>query len=117
MNEFFGKLKTGIKNTGINVKKTVDVSSFRLKAGRTRAEIEEEYYNFGKRIFENYQNTKGFQEVETVAEEFCRKIEGMQNEVSSLDAKIQEKKKRKKCPCGETVPSNTKFCPFCGHKF
>ena len=117
MGEFFSKFKTGIKNTGNNVKKTVDVNSCRLKAGRKKAEIEEEYYNFGKRVFENYQDNKGYQEIKTLVEEYCRKIEGMQNEIRSLESKIKEKRKRKKCPCGEAVPADVKFCPFCGQKF
>ena len=117
MSEFFGKFKTGIKNTGMNVKTTVDVNSCRVKAGRKKADIEEEYYNFGKRIFENYQENNGYRETAALVEEYCSKIEGMQNEVRSLEAKINEKGKKKKCPCGQTVTKDVKFCPCCGHKF
>ena len=117
MSEFFGKFKTGIKNAGMNVKKTVDVNSCRVKAGRKKADIEEEYYNFGKRIFENYQENNGYRETAALVEECCIKIEGMQNEVSALEAKINENGKKKKCFCGKTVPKAVKYCPFCGYKF
>jgi len=117
MSGIFKKITTGVTQTGSKVKNIVEVNRFRVRIVQKKRDVEKEYMEIGKLVFESYQNNNATVTIEGSILDYCQKISEMQGEVNLLEAKINDAKRLKECSCGEVVSKKTKFCPICGYKF
>lgn len=117
MSEIIKKLRHGVASTGSKVKNIVDFSRFKVKIAQKEDQIEEEYREIGKLIYQSWKNKPEIVGSDAVVAEHCGKIAGINAEINEIQARINEAKKIRQCSCGEVVSLDTKFCPECGTKF
>lgn len=113
----FKKLTQGVTQTGNRVRNVVDVNRLKVKTAQQKKELEKDYMQIGKIIFKSYQSNNDNITIEDAVLELCKRIGVQQKEVRQLQAKINDTKNLKQCPCGEVLSKGVKFCPICGNRF
>ena len=117
MSEIFKRLTKGVSQTGTKVKNVVDVNRLKVKTVQQKRDLEKDYLQIGKTVFNSYLSNNERVIIEETVLDLCRRIAAKQEEVSQLEAKINDAKNLKQCPCGEVLAKGIKFCPVCGNKF
>lgn len=113
---FLDKMKKGLTEAGSKAKEMVDVGRLSLQIDHKRKELEQLYAKIGEKTFQCVQ-ANDMVNLEADVEGFCREIIQKRHEISELEQNISDIKNKKTCSCGQSVPIEAKFCPFCGNKF
>ncbi|NLK52780.1 MAG: zinc ribbon domain-containing protein [Syntrophomonadaceae bacterium] len=116
MNDFFGRLKHGVKETGKQAKVTLEVNRLKSQIATLQKELEKKYLRIGEAVYAAF-TANDFSQTESLIAEYCQEITQMQEGIKSINVKIMELNNEKECVCGKGVPMDTRFCPFCGNKF
>ncbi|MDR0268536.1 zinc ribbon domain-containing protein [Paenibacillus sp.] len=112
---FFDKLKSGVAEAGNKAKTAVEVNRLKMQNSTKQKEIEQEYQQIGKMVFDSLQQ-----------ESMCtpEQLQPMMDRIMQLKDEIQLNQHQinvisdeKKCACGHVVPIAARFCPECGNQF
>lgn len=118
--EFFDKLgkkaSEAYKVTADKTGKLAKEAKLRIKMGDLKSEINDIYIEIGKVIYENHIREEK-QDITSVLEEKCTKIDCLSDEIESILKECLELKDKKKCSkCYAEIEKDVKFCPECGVK-
>lgn len=113
---FFDKLKSGVAEAGNKAKIAVEVNRLKMQNSTKQKEIDHEYQQIGKMVFDSLKREEGVCGPEQL-QPMVERILQLQDEIQLNQHQINVISDEKKCACGHTVPLAARFCPECGHQF
>jgi ubiquinone biosynthesis protein UbiJ len=110
---FFDKIKDAAKKGTILAQQTVDITKINSQISSKKKEIEERYTKIGHNVYEAHRmNRRDVAEAPIL--KLCSEVSRLQQDITSLEQRINAIKKEKVCTCGNVVANNMKYCPKCG---
>lgn len=118
--EFFDKLgqkaSEAYKVTADKTGKIAKEAKIRIKMGELKSEVNDIYEDIGKIVYEKHIREEGY-DISKELEEYCIKIDIINDEIESYLKECLELKDRKQCPnCYTKIEKGANFCPECGAK-
>lgn len=116
LNKLGQKASEAYKVTADKTGKLAKEAKLRMKMAELKSEINDIYEEIGKIVYENHVR-EDKQDIATVLEENCTKIDLLSDEIETYLKECLELKDRKQCPnCYVEIEKDVKFCPECGVK-
>jgi len=106
----------GVSTATEKAQQTVEITRLHAQISGKRKEAEKLLQSIGETVFEGYQ-AKDLSQMEAKVSPACEQIVAIQEEIDALEDRILQLRNEKECECGKKVPSDTRFCPDCGHAF
>ena len=92
----------------------VEIQKLRSQISSLEKNIDKNYVELGKLMFEKYQNGE---DLSDEAKAYCEEITGSAVLIEEYKAEIADIKGLRICPgCGEAAANDVVFCPKCGAK-
>lgn len=117
---FFKKLtdtvSKGVTTATEKAQQTVETTRLNAQISSKRKEIDKLFARIGESVYEAYQE-KDLSLAEVKVIPGCEEISAIYAEIASIDDRIKSIRNEKECVCGKRLPSDTRFCPSCGHPF
>ena len=106
--------KVVLNNVGKKAGDLVDISKLRISAAEINHEIENQYREIGRCV---YQAAKDEVDNAETIDELIQGIDELAEQLELGDDKIKELKNENLCAaCGAALPKNAQFCCKCGAK-
>ena len=125
LSDIFKKIRSGAGKVAKEADRAVDIKRIELQISSLRKQIEEEYHNLGKMVYEGSLTLEETDETPVV----CERIDALFIQIQEKEAEIADLKESEEAEdepgssasklCGECGAENSlqsKFCSSCGAK-
>lgn len=114
-NKFTNKVSDVGNQISGKAKKSIEQQKVESKLEELRKSVNEEYFALGKIAYEQYKKNENA--IPEVFKSSFFKIKNLKSQIEENENTIKQMNSQITCPnCGEIIPAETNFCPFCGTK-
>ncbi|WP_373230529.1 zinc-ribbon domain-containing protein [Cohnella sp.] len=113
---FTDTVSKGVTTATEKAQQTVEITRLNAQISSKRKEIDKLLAKIGESVYEAFKE-KDLSLAEAKVIPGCEEISAIYDEIATIDGRIKAIRHEKECVCGKRVPSDTRFCPSCGHPF